>query len=346
MAPHGALARQRTRCARGGRRVISLRGQGKPRYLSPFWVVFLHCAETWTNVRTLRIMLTAVETRYLVARFRTPQEGRGPSDGLFSGFAGWAGMLAVAIALSHCAGKSNEDCARTLTCSGTALPYLDSDCSWRRANGSPWLGGPRRNREGVWVWPDGEVSRNQSFVCGQGGDPMADASVPTQRDSGLPRDAGRDAASPLDAGIVPDAGAIQDAGGRARPVAECQSGQQQRCGPTTEVGQCRSGNRDCIEGSWGECLLAVYPAERNCSSVLDHNCDGQPDNLLDSICQCGPGTQELCDEHEGFDGVGSCRAGTRSCRAKDDVLIGGVVSSSVWGECEGAVGPQDSDDCI
>lgn len=97
------------------------------------------------------------------------------------------------------------------------------------------------------------------------------------------------------------------------------------CAPSAEAGNTMSA-----------CVTAL---PRNCSSDLDNNCDGLADNLADEICQCVPGSVEACDEHPGLDGNGGCRAGSRTCIAGE----GNVTS--VWGPCEGAVGPEDADTC-
>lgn len=80
---------------------------------------------------------------------------------------------------------------------------------------------------------------------------------------------------------------------------------------------------------------------RDCSSALDNDCDGQPDNVLDDVCRCTPGAVEACDEHPGFDGLGLCKPGTRTCIVGADAGSG----SSDWGACEGAVAPGPEDLC-
>lgn len=120
---------------------------------------------------------------------------------------------------------------------------------------------------------------------------------------------------------------------------ECEEGETQPCGPEAEVGICRPGFRPCHNGRFGECEGAVEPGVRDCTSVEDSDCDGLPDNTIDTICRCAPGTQQECDSHPGFDGNGSCRAGTQEC----DLSQGG--SSSDWGVCVGAVGPALEDSC-
>jgi hypothetical protein len=115
--------------------------------------------------------------------------------------------------------------------------------------------------------------------------------------------------------------------------------------PGGSVGSQSSGAVVSCEGDAGVCGDAgVEPAcvptgPRDCSSDLDNDCDGQPDNVVDDVCVCALGTPEACDEHAGLDGNGLCRAGLRTCVLAADGL------TSEWGACEGAVGPGGPDSC-
>jgi hypothetical protein len=119
----------------------------------------------------------------------------------------------------------------------------------------------------------------------------------------------------------------------------CEQGELQLCGPETSEGVCEFGSRKCQDGVWSDCVGAVYPAERDCSSAADNDCDGQPDNLVDDTCRCEAGSMEPCETHPGQDGVGACRAGQRACVLAVD------RRSSDWGACEGSVGPAPADSC-
>ncbi len=119
----------------------------------------------------------------------------------------------------------------------------------------------------------------------------------------------------------------------------CLDGEKRPCGPETVAGMCQLGARTCAGGVWGDCQGAVAPAVRQCASELDNDCNGQPDNVVDAVCRCLPGSAEPCDAHPGLDGVGRCRAGQRECVLASDGL------SSDWGACVGAVGPGTSDSC-
>jgi len=86
--------------------------------------------------------------------------------------------------------------------------------------------------------------------------------------------------------------------------------------------------------------VCVPTGSRDCTSEADNDCDGQPDNVFDDVCLCLPGTVEPCNEHPGLDGRGPCRAGTRTCVAAEG------NTSSDWGACEGAQGPEGADSCV
>lgn len=109
------------------------------------------------------------------------------------------------------------------------------------------------------------------------------------------------------------------------------------CGPVQEVGTCRFGVSDCVNGIPGLCQGAILPGPRDCTSPFDNDCDGLPDDALDENCQCEVGDDEVCGTHPDKDGQGVCRAGTRSCIASAGSL------ATRWGSCQGSVGPRSRD---
>jgi hypothetical protein len=124
------------------------------------------------------------------------------------------------------------------------------------------------------------------------------------------------------------------------PVGGCVDGATKACGPESVAGMCKLGTRVCNDGIWSECEGAVMPAERDCSSPLDNDCDGQPDNTVDDYCRCVPGMEpEACDTHPGFDNIGPCRAGQRTC------VLSADKQTSDWGPCTGSVAPVPEDSC-
>jgi Cys-rich repeat protein len=163
----------------------------------------------------------------------------------------------------------------------------------------------------------------------------------------LRTDAGAPAAPPP---RTVDAGSARDAGATVPPPVipppdvippgACTPGQTKPCGPATEAGNCALGTRFCVNGSWGNCIDAVYPSPRICGATDDKDCDGVLDDVTDALCVCNPGNVESCDTHPGLDSVGACKAGKRTCEASADGL------TSHWGACSGSVGPAAADSCL
>lgn len=120
---------------------------------------------------------------------------------------------------------------------------------------------------------------------------------------------------------------------------ECVDGVTIPCGPTTESGICQRGVSTCIGSAFSECVGAIFPERRNCASTADNDCDGNPDNVVDSACTCAVGASEVCGAHPGRDGNGSCQAGERAC------VLGQDNATSRFGACEGSVGPAAADSC-
>jgi hypothetical protein len=99
--------------------------------------------------------------------------------------------------------------------------------------------------------------------------------------------------------------------------------------PGTEgVGACRAGAQQCNSAgtAYGACEGSVGPSAEVCGDGIDNDCDGQ----TDEGCVCTPNAVESCySGPAGTAGVGSCRAGTRSCDA----------TGSAWSACTGSVTP-------
>jgi hypothetical protein len=66
--------------------------------------------------------------------------------------------------------------------------------------------------------------------------------------------------------------------------AGCSEGQLRACGPSADVGVCRRGVETCSNGAFSACQGAVLPSPRDCTSALDNDCDGLPDNTIDASC--------------------------------------------------------------
>jgi hypothetical protein len=128
-------------------------------------------------------------------------------------------------------------------------------------------------------------------------------------------------------------------------VCTCEVGSVEACGAHAEdgVGLCQPGERTCVAGSgssaFGACVGAVGPTARLCNSSADNDCNGTPDNTVDTTCACAIGTVRACDEHPGLDLIGRCRAGQQLC------VAGPNNSSSAYAACSGSVGPAAADSC-
>ncbi len=134
------------------------------------------------------------------------------------------------------------------------------------------------------------------------------------------------------------AGDDSDCNGIPNEECPCVDGDTQECGPSSNDGICQRGVSTCVNATFGECVGAVFPGARDCSSTLDNDCDGRPDNTLDNTCTCAIGSVQTCGTHPG-DGNGQCRAGSQTCVGRAN------NSTSGFGACTGSVGPQPQDSC-
>lgn len=110
----------------------------------------------------------------------------------------------------------------------------------------------------------------------------------------------------------------------------CSLGPRQTAG----VGACRRGVQRCIGvgeiGHWGTtCEGAIAPAaDETCTNMVDDDCDG----MTDEGCGCMVGATMPCySGAAGTEGVGACRAGTRTCVAG---------TPAMFGACTGEVAPR------
>lgn len=119
----------------------------------------------------------------------------------------------------------------------------------------------------------------------------------------------------------------------------CVEGAVVPCGPETDTGICQRGTSTCLRGAFTTCQGAAFPARRDCSSALDNDCNGVPDNTVDATCTCAVGDTRACGTHPGRDGNGPCRAGQQVCAA------GAQNDASSFLACTGSVGPALRDSC-
>jgi hypothetical protein len=119
----------------------------------------------------------------------------------------------------------------------------------------------------------------------------------------------------------------------------CIEGETRPCGPETENGICQRGSQTCVNGTFGQCMGAVFAAPRDCRTNQDNDCDGRPDNVIDNVCTCTIGSIQACGAHPGRDGNGQCRAGSQACEGRTN------NATSTFGACTGSVGPALQDSC-
>jgi hypothetical protein len=119
----------------------------------------------------------------------------------------------------------------------------------------------------------------------------------------------------------------------------CVEGETRPCGPETENGICERGSQTCLNGTFGQCVGAIFSAPRDCGTTQDNDCDGRPDNSIDNVCTCTIGSIQACGAHPGRDGNGQCRAGSQTCEGRAG------NATSTFGACTGSVGPALQDSC-
>ncbi|HUU03593.1 MAG TPA: MopE-related protein [Myxococcota bacterium] len=105
----------------------------------------------------------------------------------------------------------------------------------------------------------------------------------------------------------------------------CKTGETQACG--SDVGACRKGVSECIDGQWGPCQGGVEAAQGEiCADDLDNDCDG----AVNEGCDCLPDDSRLCGSN-----VGECTNGVQGCIDQGGALY--------WGPCRGGTPPQEEE---
>jgi hypothetical protein len=180
---------------------------------------------------------------------------------------------------------------------------------------------------------EGQGGSAEDYGIGGGaGDPLGGTASGAV--GGLGGDGGSAAGQGLGAnsggGGEPSAGS----GGTPLPTT-CEPGTKATCGTVFgSKGQCGLRVVTCTaDGEWPSAANACDAGRRDCSSPLDNDCDGLPDEVLDDVCRCTPGALEVCNEHPGLDGIGRCTAGERICEQASD------RASSTWSRCLGYADP-------
>lgn len=129
--------------------------------------------------------------------------------------------------------------------------------------------------------------------------------------------------------------ADDDCSGAANEGCVCTPGEESDCytaaSATRDVGLCHGGRWTCKPDgvSHTPCVNEVTPAPETCSTPGDDDCNGQA-NEASAGCACVPNAIASCySGPEGTAGVGSCKAGTKTCNAE----------GTAYGACVGEVLP-------
>ena len=164
-------------------------------------------------------------------------------------------------------------------------------------------------------------------------------------------------------------GLDNDCDGETDEGCYCDTGDSQVCG--TDIGECKKGTQQCVNGTWGSCVGSVFPVAELCDGK-DNDCDGEIDEDLKKSCgtdigACKSGTalckdgkwtkckgkvsasKEICDEKDNdcdgtIDEGCSCTEGKkRFCGISTGECMKGVQEcvDGKWSECQGSLSPRD-----
>lgn len=122
--------------------------------------------------------------------------------------------------------------------------------------------------------------------------------------------------------------AAPDAGAAFAPSAASDCESEAGCATAAVGVSCRVGARACSAANGP---LACVDGRFEVTEACAGSC------LVDATCPCVPGLVEPCETHPGRDGVGVCRAGSRTC------IGGSGNTSSTWGTCQDSIAPRARD---
>jgi hypothetical protein len=246
----------------------------------------------------------------------------GSGDGTGGNGTGGNGTAGTSGTGSGCEPTGPRDCTSALDndCDGLPDNTLDGACICAAASSEPCEAHPGLDGRGP--------CRAGSRTCVLGAGNTTTSWGPCEGSVG-----------PVEQDSCVVAGDDADCDGTSNGGCPCIEGETQACGPEVDVGICLRGVQTCEDGSFGECEGAVFPLARSCAASADNDCDGLPDDTIDSVCTCEIGATQTCGAHPGRDGNGRCQAGSQTCEG------GASDATSGFGACVGSVGPASQDTC-
>ncbi len=242
----------------------------------------------------------------------------------------------------------------SLICSGGVGPGLetcngvDDDCDGMIDDDPVDVGSACGSAVGACV-PGSEICSGGALMCSGGVGPTGevcngrDDNCDGTTDEGLSQICYTGSAATRGVGICSDGiqactgGAYGVCAGQVLPTVETCDGRDEDCdgvvdngvttscysgpGGTEGVGICHGGSRSCSAGSFGACTGEVVPSSETCDG-RDENCNG----VVDEAAGGGALTQSCYSGASGTEGVGTCHAGTQTCRFGAYDVCGGQVT--------------------
>jgi hypothetical protein len=127
-----------------------------------------------------------------------------------------------------------------------------------------------------------------------------------------------------------------DCDGEVDDDCPCDADQTQQCFPgpgIANIGRCKRGTQECVDGAWGPCRGAVVARAESCANPgIDDNCDGDPDNIIVFVNIIFPVTLGDPCSLSGQKGV--CASGAYACK-DDEFTCVGPTAQNTETTCDG-----------
>jgi hypothetical protein len=231
----------------------------------------------------------------------------------------WFGLI-IAVFSVQCLDSLSKDCQKTRTCE--VAPKLGSDCVWRYPDGSIWDKGPHKNSNGLWVWPNGTLTKTQTLQC----EPSADAGV--LADGGLePGTLDSCVDGKCDVGLLCEESSQRCVkcldNSQCADSSDVNRGATHACDPRLHACVVCTQDADCGAGSpRRHCRVEANPNDNRCVQCTQKaDCDG------DDVCDTGPGecTSSCSGENQ-------CKSPKPICSGPPGGLCVGCLSND---DCSG-----------